>query len=148
MTGAYLSLQNNKLLIWWLSFGRFASGGFRSTKFVSSSRLVLTSILQDNLAGNVDLPSGTLRVHKALDVVWKASTIQFKVDVCNERRSCTRRVLLLMIGQTYYPSGVLDPFLFFARQLLQQTCTAKLGWNKVLMDLLGLKLRWVVLLVD
>ena len=47
-----------------------------------------------------------------------------------------------MIGQTYDPLGIIQPFLLPARQLLQQACVAKLGWDDFIGLVPGLELNW------
>jgi len=57
-------------------------------------------------------------------------------------KPCTRRGLLSMIGHTYDPLGVIQPLLLPARQLLQQACVAKLGWDDQIGVVPGLELNW------
>ena len=106
-----------------------ASGGFHLTKLMSNSKAVLERIPPDDLVGNVSL-ADELPIHKTLGVFWDASTDQLKVRADVKEKPCTRRGLLSMIGQTYDPLGILQPFLLPARRLLQQVCVSKLGWDE------------------
>ena len=119
-----------------------ASGGFRLTKFLSNSTQVLSSVPQEDLAPKVDLSGGQLPEHKALGVVWDAESDVLKVRIGLNEKSCTRRGLLSMIGQTYDPLGIIAPFLLPARQLIQQACVAKLGWDDEIGTIPGLELNW------
>ena len=118
------------------------SGGFRLTKFVSNSRQVLRSVPEEDLGPNVDLSADQLPVQKALGIVWEPTSDVFKVRVDVKERPCTRRGLLSMIGQTYDPLGVIQPFLLPVRQLLQEACVAKLGWDDQIGLVPGLELNW------
>ena len=119
-----------------------AGGGFRLTKFISNSKQVLNSVPEDDLAPNVDLSVDQLPTHKTLGIVWDPTSDEFRVRVGINEKPCTRRGLLSMIGQTYDPLGIIQPFLLPARQLLQQTCVAKLGWDDFIGLVPGLELDW------
>ena len=118
-----------------------ASGGFHLTKFMSNSKAVLERISPEDLVGNDSL-ADELPVHKTLGVFWGASTDQLKVRVNVKEKPCTRRGLLSMIGQTYDPLGILQPFLLPARRLLQQACVSKLGWDEQIASVSGLERDW------
>ena len=47
-----------------------------------------------------------------------------------------------MIGQTYDPLEIIQPFLLPARRLLQQACSSKLGWDDDISNVPGLELDW------
>ena len=47
-----------------------------------------------------------------------------------------------MIGQTYDPLGLIQPFLLPARRLLQQACASKLGWDDDISNVPGLESDW------
>ena len=66
--------------------------------------------------------------------------LKVRVNVVEKR--CTRRGLLSVIGQTYDPLGVLQPFLLPARQLLQEACREGLEWDEELTTRPGLKVEW------
>ena len=118
-----------------------ASGGFHLTKFVSNSRTVLEQLPPDDILGDVHL-SEELPVHKTLGMFWDASSDQLRVRVNIKKGPCTRRGLLSMIGQTYDPLGLIQPFLLPARRLLQQACASKLGWDDDISNVPGLESDW------
>ena len=118
-----------------------ASGGFHLTKFVSNSKKVLEQVPKEDLATTVNI-SEELPVHKTLGVYWDAAADVLKVKVSIKKKPCTRRGLLSMIGQTYDPLGIIQPFILPARRLLQQACVFKLGWDDCISDVPSLELDW------
>ena len=110
------------------------NGGFHLTKFFSNSKDVLRCIPPENLASSVagscdrELPT-----QKALGVYWNAETDKLEVKVSIRGKPCTRRGLLSMIGQTYDPLGLLQPFLLPARRVLQQACRAEMRWDELIL---------------
>ena len=118
-----------------------ASGGFYLTKFLSNNRTVLEQLSPEDLAGHVNL-SGKLPVHKTLGVFWDASSDLLKVKVNIKTKPNTRRGLLSMIGQTYDPLGIIQPFLLPARRLLQEACQSNLGWDQNISEIPGLEQGW------
>ena len=119
-----------------------ASGGFQLIKFLSNEKNVLLNVPQEDLAGGVEVGSSRLPIPKILGVVWDPATNELKVRVDVDEKPCSRRKLLSMIAKTYDPLGVIQPFLLPARQLLQQACSAQLGWDETIDVVPGLELRW------
>ena len=109
------------------------SGGFHLTKFVSNSKSFLETIPNENLASNVlNFADRELPIQKALGIYWDAETDRLQVKVKIRPQPHTRRGLLSMIGQTYDPLGLLQPFLLPARRVLQQACRMGLPWDEVI----------------
>ena len=118
------------------------SGGFRLTKIMSNNKSILSDCLDKNLAVSVALPCGKLPLYKALGVCLNVTNDQLKVKVNIKRKSCARRGLLSIVGQTYDPIGVLQPFILLARQLLQRACFSELNLDEGLNSLPGLGHDW------
>ena len=118
------------------------SGGFRLTKFLSNNSEVVSSIPLEDRAPDFNVKDAQLPRHKTLGVVWDVYEDKLKVRVNVVEKRCTRRGLLSVIGQTYDPLGVLQPFLLPARQLLQEACREGLEWDKELTTRPGLKVEW------
>ena len=79
------------------------------TKFVSNSKKVLEQMPKEDLATAVNIYE-ELPVHKPLFVYWDVTADVLKVNM--KKKPCTRRGLLFMIGQTYDPLGIIQPFSF------------------------------------
>ena len=107
---------------------------------MSNSKQVLSQVTREDLAAQVEPSSGQLPVHKALGVIWDASTDRLRVRVNVKRKPYTRRGLLSMVSQTYDPLGIIQPFILQARQLLQQAYLSQLGWDNNVTNLPGLEL--------
>ena len=108
------------------------SGGFHLTKFIASNQIVLDSVPPEDLASCVvDADNRELPTQKTLGVYWNAQLDNLEVKVSIRGKPCTRRGLLSMIGQTYDPLGLLQPFLLPARMVLKQACRAGLTWDEL-----------------
>jgi len=97
---------------------------------------VLSSLLQDDVAPSVNLEDSRLPIHKALGILWDATTDKIRVKV-DEEKPMTWRGLLSMVSQTYDPLGMLQPFLLPVKQLLQEACRADFEWGDELTAFLG-----------
>ena len=97
------------------------SEGFHLIKFIFNSKSFLEIIPNENLASNVlNFANRELPIQKALVIYWDAETDRRQVKVRIRLQLHTRRGLLSMMGQTYDPLGLLQPFLLPARRVLQQ----------------------------
>ena len=118
------------------------SGGFHLTKFLSNSKEVLARMSAEDMAPDFKFADTQLPNHKTLGVVWDATSDKLRVKVSVKNQRCTRRGVLSVIGQTYDPFGLLQPFLLPARQLLQEACRKELDWDKELSSRPGLSAEW------
>ena len=110
-------------------------GGFKLTKWVSNSHTVLASIPDDDRAKqirNLDLDREKLPNDRALGLYWdiEKDIFSFRVNVNN--KSPTRRNILSIFSSVYDPLGLLAPFVLKAKQILQQLCKAKYGWDEAI----------------
>ena len=107
------------------------SGGFQLTKFLSNSKRVLDSVLQEDRAASVmDNVDHDLPTQKALGLYWDAQNDKFRIKVNVQPKKCTRRNMLAIIHKTYDPLGIIQPFLLPARRLLQEACAKGLDWDE------------------
>ena len=130
-----------------------ALGGFRLTKWISSSADVLNSIPPEERAKsvtNVDLEESVKE--RVLGVQWNVSNDEFGFKVSDdlERKSFTRRSVLSTVNSLYDPLGFIAPVILVARKLQQRIIEQELdwdeelptedvqAWNKWLAELLGL----------
>ncbi|KAI2645449.1 Pro-Pol polyprotein [Labeo rohita] len=114
-----------------------ATGGFNLTKWSSNSREVLAHIPEPERAKemkDLDLDLEDLPVERALGVQWCAEEDVFKFHVSLKDQPCTRRGILSMVSSMYDPLGFLAPLTFPAKQILQELCRLKLGWDEVIPD--------------
>ena len=110
-----------------------SSGGFNLTKFISNNATVLKSIPHDSQRTAVkveELALGCLPEDKTLGVKWNTEkdTLGFTIKLAE--KPSTRRGLLSMLSSVYDPLGLGAPFMFKARQIIQQLCQQKLQWDE------------------
>ena len=114
------------------------------TEFLSNNKQVLSSVLQgDRASGIVDLKNRGLSTRKVLGVYGNTNTIRFEVKVSIQEKACTRRGLLSMVGQTYQPSRLLQPFILPAKKILQRVCQMGLPRDKLFLITESLGKLWV-----
>ncbi|XP_072014570.1 uncharacterized protein [Amphiura filiformis] len=106
-------------------------GGFRLTKWVSNSRQVIDAVPEEDRAQGMRSLNlqDRLPVERALGVLWSAEsdTFGFKIDI--KDHPLTRRGLLSTVSSVYDPLGFGAPAILPARQILQDLCRQKLGWD-------------------
>ena len=110
-------------------------GGFKLTKWISNSRAVLASIPEEDKAKqvkNFDLDRDKLPNERALGMYWDIESDIFGFRVTVKSTSHTRRNILSIVSSVYDPLGLLSPFILKAKQILQQLCKAKYGWDEVI----------------
>ena len=124
-------------------------GGFRLTKWISSSREVLESIPVKERAQEIkklDLQKDELPVERALGVQWRIEGDTFGFDVNLKSKPPTRRGILSVVGSIFDPFGFVAPFVLTAKKILQDLCRLKLGWDDEVPTEHGV--RWQGWLVD
>ena len=124
-----------------------AKGGFRLTKWVSTSREVLKSIPESERAKDVkclDLDRENLPIERALGVLWDVQPDTFKFKINMKEKPPTRRGLLSMVSSIYDPLGFVGPYVLLAKMLFQELCRRKVGWDdRMSQDVLDQWLRWL-----
>ena len=107
-------------------------GGFRLTKWLSNSREVLETIPeveQSKEVKKLGARKDKLHVQRALGVQWCTELDTFGFNIGIKPRAPTRRGILSMASTVFDPLGFLAPFILTARQILQDLCHIKLGWD-------------------
>lgn len=114
-------------------------GGFTLTKWVSNNCEVLASIPEHHRAKAVkelDLDKEKLKeqitVEPALGIHWNTHSDTFSFKVTVRSRPATRRGILSTVSSVYDPLGFLSPFIMKAKQLLQELCKARYGWDQII----------------
>ncbi|KAL7874304.1 hypothetical protein SRHO_G00052740 [Serrasalmus rhombeus] len=108
------------------------AGGFRLTKWTTNSRNVLLTIPLEDRATEIkdlDLDQHSLAIKRALGVQWCIQSDQFKFQVNIEQKPLTRRGILSTMSSVYDPLGMLSPVILPARNILQELCRLRIGWD-------------------
>ena len=107
-------------------------GGFRLTKLVSNSLDVLEAIPEKERAKDfkdIDIRKDELPVQRALGVQWCAESDSFRFRVNISSRLPTRKGILSVASAIFDPLGFLALFVLTAKEILQDLCHIKLGWD-------------------
>ena len=107
-------------------------GGFRLTKWISSSREFLESIPVGERAQEIkklDLQTDELPIERALGVQWRIESDTFGFNVNLKPKPPTRRGILSVVGSVFDPFGFVAPVVLTAKKILQNLCRLKLGWD-------------------
>ena len=108
-----------------------ARGGFRLTKWNSTSRKLIESLPESERAEKIkDLNFDKLSVERVLGVQWNVSTDQFGFSIVIKDRPPTRRGILSVVSSVFDPLGFVAPFILQAKQILQDLCRMKLDWDE------------------
>ena len=115
-------------------------GGFNLTKWMSSSRVVLSSIESEHLSvPNLNLDLDDLPIERTLGMLWSSeSDIFFKIATNNT--NYTKRDLASEIASIFDPLGLIAPIVVPAKVLLQETWKQSIAWNDQLPQ--NIQLSW------
>ena len=94
-----------------------ARGGFRLTKWISSSREVLSQIPpQEKASPSVDLNFDKLPIEGTLDLKWNTEKDCFRFCVYSHQTpESTKHGVLSRLSTVFDPLGVLDPYMLPAK---------------------------------
>ncbi|KAL3989127.1 hypothetical protein ACER0C_013445 [Sarotherodon galilaeus] len=126
-----------------------SAGKLRIHKFISNNHEVLASIPESESADSVrnrDLVLGESQIERALGIKWCIVSDQFHFRVIVDERPLSRRGVLSTVASIYDPLGFVAPFILVGKQILQQMCQDKVGWDEPLSE--ELKPRWESWLLD
>ena len=116
-------------------------GGFRLTKFMSSSKRVLSEIpCQRRAKPELNLDLDKLPIERALGVRWFVETDEIGFDIKHLLRPETKRGILSTVCSLYDPLGLAAPVTLQARSLIQDLWRAKVEWDQPLGD--NVTARW------
>ncbi|XP_028261477.1 uncharacterized protein LOC114435739 [Parambassis ranga] len=125
------------------------NGKLRIHKFISNHPEVLASIPKEECAEMTqgqDLSLGEPQIERALGVKWCVALDQFRFRVVVNERPLSRRGVLSTVASIFDPLGLVAPFILTGKQILQQMCQDKAGWDELLSD--ELRPRWESWLLD
>ncbi|XP_025999410.1 uncharacterized protein LOC113007157 [Astatotilapia calliptera] len=126
-----------------------SAGKLRIHKFISNDHEVLASIPESERADSVrnrNLVLGESQIERALGIKWCIVADQFHFRVIVDERPLSRRGVLSTVASIYDPLGFVAPFVLVGKQILQQMCQDKVGWDEPLSE--ELKPRWESWLLD
>ena len=110
-----------------------ATGGFKLTKWVSSSQAVLASIPEEDRASkeikDVNLEKSETPLERALGIQWNISSDTLCFKISPKQQPCTRRGILSIVNSLYDPLGFLTPMVLPAKRIIQELCRSNLGWD-------------------
>ena len=109
-------------------------GGFRLTKWISSSREVLSQIPPEEKASpSVDVNFDELPIERTLGLKWNTETDCFRFSVCSSQAyESTKRGVLSRLSTVFDPLGVLAPYTLPAKCLIQMLWRKNKGWDEPL----------------
>ncbi|PFX26292.1 putative PPE family protein PPE24 [Stylophora pistillata] len=110
-----------------------ARGGFRLTKWVSNSREVLQAIPESERCTELrklDFQKDELPAQRALGMKWDVELDTFTFEMCLKPRPPTRRGIFSVVSSVFDPLSFIAPFVLVAKQILQDLCRIKIGWDK------------------
>ncbi|XP_072046826.1 uncharacterized protein [Amphiura filiformis] len=108
-------------------------GGFNLTKWTSNSRTVLQSIPEEDRSKDmalVDLDTENLPTERVLGMLWSPEADKFGYQITVKDRPPTRRGILSVVSSVYDPLGFISPAILPAKQLMQELCKLKIGWDE------------------
>ncbi|PFX14081.1 hypothetical protein AWC38_SpisGene21795 [Stylophora pistillata] len=106
--------------------------GFRLKKWVGSSRDVLESIPMQERGQEIkklELRKDELLNERALGFQWRIENGTFGCNVNLEHKPPTRRGIFSIVSSVFDPFGFLGPFVLIGKEILQDLCRIKLGWD-------------------
>lgn len=107
-------------------------GGFNLTSFSSNSRVLLAALPKDDLSTKLKKIrlDDCLPCDRTLGVSWnpEVDTLSYSVNF-TVLENPTRREILKIMASIYDPMGLVAPVLIKAKQIFQETCKIKLGWD-------------------
>ena len=110
-----------------------ARGGFRLTKWSSSSREVLSQIRNQEMASaSINLDLDDLPIERSLGLLWNTETDSFRFAVTLRQSALSKRGVLSQVSSVFDPLGVLAPFLLPVKCLIQTLWCKKKGWDEPL----------------
>ena len=118
------------------------TGKLRLHKFVSNNENVIATIPEEERAAvkDQDMALSSPHMERALGVEWYVTSDSFKFRVQVKLNPLTRRGVLSTVASVYDPLGFMAPFVLLGKQILQEMCRVKVGWDEDLPE--HLKPQW------
>ena len=109
-------------------------GGFRLTKWIISSREVLSQIPpQEKASPSVDLNFDELPIERTLGLIWNTETDCFRFSVYSHQTpESTKCGVLSRLSTVFDPLGVLAPYMLPVKCLVQSLWRKNKDWDEAL----------------
>jgi len=108
-----------------------ARGGFRLTKWSSSSREVLSQIPKQEMASlSINLDLDDLPIERSLGLLWNTETDPFRFAVTSRQSVQSKRGVLSQVSSVFDPLGALASFLLPVKCLIQTVWHTKKGLGR------------------
>ncbi|KAK5859400.1 hypothetical protein PBY51_020957 [Eleginops maclovinus] len=119
-----------------------STGKLRLHKFVSNNDNVMASIPEEERATikEQDMALSLPHMERVLGVEWCITSDSFRFRVQVKSNPLTRRGVLSTVASVYDPLGFMAPFVLLGKQILQQMCREKIGWDDEIPE--TLKPQW------
>lgn len=119
-----------------------SAGKLRLHKFVSNNENVMASIPEEERATikEQDMALSLPQMERVLGVEWCITSDSFRFRVQVKSNPLTRRGVLSTVASVYDPLGFMAPFVLIGKQILQQMCREKIGWDDEIP--VNLKSQW------
>ncbi|XP_067369271.1 uncharacterized protein [Channa argus] len=121
-----------------------STGKLRLHKFVSNSKDVIQALPKEECADSIktlDMALGEPLFERALGIQWCVFSDDFQFRITVKEQPLTRRGVLSTVASIYDPLGFLAPFVLRGKQILQQLCQDKVGWDESLPE--ELRTQWM-----
>jgi len=106
-------------------------GGFKLTKWVCNSPVVMTSIPKQHWRNqsHVCIKDDSSLGERALGVKWDTEADKLTFSVTKNDKPFTRRGVLSLVCSLFDPLGLVSPFILPAKRIMQELCRKKVNWD-------------------
>ena len=104
-------------------------GGFKLTKWLSTSQLVMEKVPQEERAKEIKNLCLTNVKNRVLGMIWNIKDDVFRFEVNAEAKLLTRRFILSITNRLFDPLGLVAPVIVKARLIFRDICKQKIDWD-------------------
>ena len=104
-------------------------GGFKLTKWLSTFKLVIETVPQEERAKEIKNLFLTNVENRVLGMVWNVKEDVFRFEVNAEDKLLTRRFVLSITYRLFEPLGLVAPVIVKARFLFREVCKQNIDWD-------------------
>ena len=104
-------------------------GGFKLTKWLSTSQVVMETVPQEERAKEITNLCLTNVENRVLGMIWHIKEDVFRLEVNAEAKLLTRRFILSITNRLFDPLGLVAPVIVEARLIFRDVCKQKIDWD-------------------